>query len=113
VSGVVVNPPALKRWGSPIELEVRRRIIISVATYGYEIADKPIFDDHTWDRMAQQVQPRMGTCHPMLDEFFVVHFSPMTGMWIHAHPELEKIQRKYEHYYNVMRAHFEKGGVRI
>lgn len=87
-------------WGSPIEIEVRRRITLSVATYAYEIADKPIMDDYSWDRIAQLVNPKMGTCHPLLDEFFAEHFTPMTGMWIQHHPELGKIKTRFEQYYS-------------
>ena len=86
-------------WGSPIERQVRIRIVVSVAAYAYEIANSPLMGDYQWDWMAQQINPEMGTCHPLLDEFFAAHFSPMTGMWIHDHPELDKIAAIYERYY--------------
>lgn len=93
-----------RAWGSPVELETRRRITLCVATFAYEVADAPFMDDHTWDRLAQSIRPRMGTCHPLLDEFFVGHFSPMTGMWIHDHPELDKVRETYERYYRTVLA---------
>ena len=86
-------------WGLPIEVEVRRRILLSVATYAYEIVDAPIMSDQSWDLIAQTINPQLGTCHPVIDEFFATHFSPMTGMWIHSHPELDKIRRLFENYY--------------
>lgn len=98
-------------WGSPIELEVKRRIGISVAAYAYEIADTPIMTDNDFDRCASQINRGMGTCHPILDEFFAYHFSPMTGMWIHEHPELEGIKRTYTRYYTALRGYFEQPGV--
>lgn len=90
-------------WGSPVEKEVRRRIAISVAAYGYEIANTPIMQDLTFDWLAQQVSPKQGTCHPAVDEFFASRFSPMTGMWIHDHPELEGIKRTFTRYYSAVR----------
>lgn len=81
----------LGTWGTPRELEVRRRIQISVAAYAYEIANAPVMSDAQFDWFAERICKNMGTGHPLLDEFFVAHFSPMTGMWIHQHPELEKI----------------------
>lgn len=94
-------------WGSPIEREVYRRITLSVAAYGYEIADKPIMHDMTFDWLAGQISPKMGTCHPVIDEFFNHRFSPMTGMWIHEHPELAGIERTFTRYYATLQDHFE------
>lgn len=102
------HPQGESRWNLPIEVETRRRILISVASYAYEIKDTPIMGDRTWDMIAQSIQPRVGTCHPQLDEFFITKFSPMTGMWIHDHPELDKIARLYANYYSgVIKDHFE------
>lgn len=86
-------------WGAPIEVEVRNRIQLSVATYAYELRDSPIMVDLDWDRLAQGINPRLGTCHPLVDEFFAGQFSPMTGVWIHEHPELDKIKRLFDRYY--------------
>lgn len=87
-------------WGLPIEVETRNRVQIAVGAYAYEIKSTPIFNDATFDRLAQLIQPRMGTCHPLIDEFFATEFSPMTGMWIHKHPELTKIAAVYQRYYS-------------
>lgn len=94
-------------WGSPREREIRKRIGLSVATYAYEIADKPIMPDSMWDMCAQEIDKHMPTGHPLLDEFFLTEFSPMTGMWIHKHPELPKVKQLFERYYDVMRDYFE------
>lgn len=96
-------PPLGEGWGSPIEKEVRRRIQIAVFAYAYEIADNPLISDREFDRLATEINREQGTCHPMLDEFFIVEFSPMTGMWIHNHPDLEGIKRTYERYYKSIR----------
>lgn len=98
------------RWGTPVEHEVRRRIVIAVAAYAYEIKDTPILSDHSFDMIAQRINPRMGTCHPIIDEFFASRFSPMTGMWIHDHPELAKIADLYKRYYTgILRDYCERG----
>ena len=94
-------PPALEQieqWGSPVEVETRRRIHVAIATYAYEIADNPIMSDSQWDWLAQSIQPRMATGHPLLDEFFIVRFSPMTGMWIHDHPQLDLLEQNYRRF---------------
>lgn len=84
------------KWGdTAIEWEIKRRIVVAVAAYAYEIENNPIMSDHMWDRIAQEINPKMGTCHPELDEFFASKFSPMTGMWIHDHPDLAGIARIY------------------
>lgn len=99
-------PHPLGTWGTPRELEIRRRIQISVAAYAYEIADDPVMGDDVFDWFAQRVCPRMGTCHMLLDEFFVAHFSPMTGMWIHHHPDLVGIERVFNRSGDNIRAYF-------
>jgi hypothetical protein len=91
--------PAGRVWGTPIEREVRRRIQISVFAYAYEIADQPLVDDYDFDRLATAINKRQGTCHPVLDEFFLTQFSPMTGMWIHNHPDLAGIKRTFDRYW--------------
>ncbi len=87
------------RWGRAIELEVRRRITVSVAAYAYEIMNDSIISDFAFDTLAEQINPKLGTCHPDLDIFFLTQFSPMTGMWIRQHPELEGIERIYNRHH--------------
>jgi len=98
-----LTPPPGRVWGSLVEHETRGRIFISVWAYAYEILDRPLVDDFTFDKLAQRITPRIGTGHLILDEFFATHFSPMTGMWIHQHPELDKVKATFERYEEVMR----------
>lgn len=100
------QPHPLGTWGTPRELEVRRRIQLSIAAYAYEFESSPVMDDSLFDWFASRICKRMGTGHPMLDEFFIIHFSPMTGMWIHKHPELPKIERLYRQQGDAMRSYF-------
>jgi hypothetical protein len=85
----------MAEWGSQIEIEVRNRIRAAVAAYAYEIESNEIMSDAEFDKLVQSIRPRLGTCHPLLDEFFITRFSPMTGMWIHDHPELAKVRAIY------------------
>lgn len=103
INGNIVTP-----WGTPIERERKRRIDLSVATYAYEIRDRPILSDAAWDEMAQGVDKFLTTGHPLLDEFFLVEFSPMTGLWIHRHPELDKVRHLFETFGDVLRRVYKK-----
>ena len=102
------KPPVAPYVPLPHEIERRRRIHLSVATYGYEIMDRPIMPDAVWDLMAQSVDRYQGTGHPLVDEFFLTQFSPMTGMWIHNHPELDGIKRLFDQYWKAMADYFEE-----
>lgn len=102
----------LRTWGTAVELEVRRRIQISVAAFAYEFENNPIMGDDLFDWFAGRICKNVGTCHPILDEFFKVHFSPMTGMWIHQHPDLKGIRRIYERSADHMREYFARPDVR-
>lgn len=112
MSGKVLSvkdfPPLPRYNPSPLEIEVRRRIRVSVGAYAYEIANKPIMPDAEWDILTAKIDRFVGTCHPLLDEFFVTQFSPMTGMWIHNHPELSGIEKIFKRYYAATRSHFER-----
>ena len=99
-------------WGSDVERETYRRIQVAVAAYAYEIADKPICSDMMFDWMAVKIRKDMGTGHPLLDEFFATEFSPMTGMWIHQHPELAGIEQVFNRYYSGLRDLYESPGMR-
>ena len=86
-------------WGSREEQERRRRILVSVAAYAYECRDDPIMSDHMYDHWAEQIDVSIDTGHPVLDEFFRTEFSPMTGIWIRDHPEIDKVEATWERYY--------------
>jgi len=88
------------KWGTPVEVERRLRITLSVATYAYEVLDRPCMSDAMWDVLAARINRWMPTGHPVMDEFFMTQFSPMTGMWIHDHPELAGIKAIYDRYYD-------------
>ena len=91
------------RWGTPEEKERRRRITVAHAAYAYECMDDPIMSDTRYDALAESIDPRMSTGHAVLDTFFREEFTPMTGMWIRDHPEIEGIERLYRRYKRLVR----------
>lgn len=86
-------------WGSSVELEIRRRILLSVAAYSYEYEDESIMSDAEFDTMCLQVQPSMKTGNNRMDRFFKNSFDPSTGQWIRKHPEIARIKKIYNDYY--------------
>jgi hypothetical protein len=86
-------------WGNPVELEVWRRIRLSVAAYAYEYLDESIMSDAEFDKMCREVDLKIDTGNKKMDNFFKKHFDPSTGQWIRKHPELKKIADRYARYY--------------
>ena len=82
-----------------INQEIRNRIILAVAAYAYEYMDDPIMSDTEFDQLALKINPNEKTGNRKLDNFFKKHFMPDTGMWIHQHPEKEKLEFIYKEYY--------------
>ncbi len=82
-----------------INQEIRNRIRLSVAAYAYEYMDDPIMSDTDFDKLALKINPNEKTGNRKLDNFFKEHFMPDTGMWIHKHPEKEKLKYIYKEYY--------------
>lgn len=75
--------------------ETRRRIRLAVAAWAYEVHDDPVMSDAEFDTLARSVDLSIGTDRPDLDEWFHENFDPSTGIWIHAHPEPEGLERIY------------------
>ena len=86
-------------WGTLVEREIRRRIVLSVAAYSYEYEDESIMSDAEFDKTSLEVQPSMKTGNDKMDRFFKRNFDPSTGQWIRKHPELDRIKRIYNDYY--------------
>ena len=86
-------------WGTKIEIERRNRIRLSLAAYSYEFHDHSIMSDGKYDELSKHIDINVVTGHKVMDKFFKKEFSPDTGMWIHRHPELNKIKALYERLY--------------
>jgi len=80
----------------PTEIEtiIRNRIRISIAAWAYESASELLMNDYEYDRLSDKIdsERHIPTGRPELDLFFFTCFDRSTGMWIHKHPELVKIQ---------------------
>ena len=84
-----------------VELERHRRILVSVWAYAYEFESVSLVSDARFDQVCYLINPAIETGRPLLDDFFKRQFQPDTGMWIHHHPELDKVRRLYETHYSI------------
>lgn len=82
-----------------IDPEKRNRIRVAVAAYAYEFESDQVMSDAEYDELARSIDPRVETGHEVLDEFFRTDFSPVTGQWVHAHPERDKLRDLYHRVY--------------
>ena len=82
-----------------INQEIRNRIKLSVAAYAYEFLNDSIMSDHDFDQLSLQINPQQETGNKKMDDFFKKHFKPDTGMWIRAHPEIDKLNYLYKKFY--------------
>lgn len=81
--------------------EVRRkRIMITIYAYAYEMKSDSLVDDYYYDNLSLEVDKdkEVDTGSAKYDKFFKEQFSPDTGMWIRKHPDLNngKIERVYQ-----------------
>lgn len=79
-----------------MENEKRNRIRVSLAAYGYEIADRAIMSDGEFDELSKRINPMIFTDNIVLDVFFMGKFNVHTGIWIHEHPELPKLAKLFD-----------------
>ena len=82
-----------------INREIKNRILVSVAAYAYEYLNSPIMSDAEYDALSQRIDVKSKTGNEMMDNFFEQHFIPDTGLWIHKHPEKNKLKYLYERFY--------------
>ena len=88
-----------EEWGSPVEVERRNRIKLSIAAYAYEFENTSIISDSDFDDLAKTINIQLSTGNSRMDKFFREHFSEFTGQWIHKHPEKNKLKAIYLKYY--------------
>ena len=86
-------------WGTPVEVETKNRIKVSVAAYAYEFMGESIMTDHEFDDLSLKINKNLQTGNKVMDNFFKKDFMPDTGMWIRSHPELNKIIKIYNTFY--------------
>lgn len=86
-------PPKPKsRWGSPVEIERKRRINVAVWAYAYEFLNTSLVSDEDFDQECQLVNVSMATGNIRHDAFFRRHFKPDTGLWVHQHPNKARLR---------------------
>lgn len=81
----------MSAWGSPEEIERRRRIRLTVWAYAYEVFDVSLVSDERFDSEAKLVDVSVSTGHRQLDAFFRKHFADYTGQWVHKHPDRNRL----------------------
>lgn len=86
----------MAEWGTPEEVERRRRIRLALWAYSYEFEHNSLVDDATYDAESKLVDLSISTSNAKLDKWFKKNFSPDTGMWITNHPELHKVKALYK-----------------
>lgn len=91
------NP--FSKWGSERELEIHKRIKLSVAAYAYEFCSHSIMSDADYDQLSLQINLDVDTGNKKMDKFFKKQFEPDTGMWIRKHPQLNRIAEIYRKHY--------------
>lgn len=93
-------------WGNPVEIERKRRIRLTLWAYAYEVAGSSIVSDSQFDAEALLSDTSIDTGH--IDDWWRSCFSPHTGMWIHIHPELDKVGKLYDRYTASAQLHLTK-----
>lgn len=83
----------VSKWGSPEELERKRRIDVSAWAYAYEFEDSPLVSDALYDSEIVKIDPSISTGNQKMDKFFKENFVNYSGVWIRSHPELVKLKR--------------------
>lgn len=84
---------------TPKEIETRRRIRLSIWAYAYEFDSNSIVSDAVFDFESLSVDLSISTDRMDMDFWFHGCFEPCTGMWIHKHPEIDRIKELYERFY--------------
>lgn len=82
-------------WGDPEEKETKRRIMVAVAAYAYEIKNNPIWSDAKFDRECLRINLKQKTGNRRMDKWFKANFDPSTGMWVVNHPNRKGLLRIY------------------
>lgn len=86
----------MSEWGSPVEVERRKRIFLSVAAYAYEFENDILMQDHEFDELAYSLDTSINTGDLVLDSFFREEFDPCTGQWIQQHPDIVGVEQAYK-----------------
>ena len=67
---------------------------------GYIMIDCGVNGDEYFDELCKSINPALTTGNAKLDIFFQDCFSADTGMWIHKHPEKDKLKNICSNYFS-------------
>jgi len=79
-------------WGTPVEVERRRRVRVAAWAYAYEVLGEQLATDAEFDRECALVDVSVRTGRDDLDAWFALEFEPYTGSWVHRHPEQDRLR---------------------
>ncbi len=80
-------------WGSPVEIERRRRIQVAVWAYAYEMLSESLVSDDTFDAESKLIDLSVSTGNTKMDLWFKANFTPDTGMWVRRHPGAARLKQ--------------------
>ena len=83
----------MSKWGSPEEIENRRRIMVAVWAYAYEYLATPLVSDAKFDEECLKVNLKQPTRNKAMDNWFKKNFIAYTGSWVHSHPDKQGLER--------------------
>jgi len=86
----------MRKWGTPVEVERRRRIMVAAAAWAYERHSDPIMTDEEFDRECAAIDLTVDTGNAAMDAWFRANFSPHTGQWVNSHPNKAGLERIYQ-----------------
>ena len=56
-------------------------------------------EDSDYDQLSREIDTSIKTGNRKLDNFFTKHFEADTGMWVHKHPEKNKLKLIYQNHF--------------
>lgn len=83
-------------WGTPEEVEKRKRIFLAIAAYAYEVMNEPLLSDADYDALSASIDLNQSTGNEEADQWFRTNFDPSTGMWILQHPHQARLRELAE-----------------
>ena len=67
------------------------RIRVATCAWAYEYYNEPLISDAEYDKLAERIDTSEETARPDLDRWFRKNYKSHTGSWVHAHPELPRL----------------------
>jgi hypothetical protein len=69
--------------------------MLSIWAYAYEFESASLVSDAFFDSESKKVDLTITTTRPDMDAWWIMNFTPHSGMWVRNHPELEKLRSRY------------------